>query len=121
MTSSGTVTPSAAPSSTPVGVSTPRRIRDRAITAMITAAAQPPRRRHGPGGTSVYSAPARTAQMVSIATEGSAKPPQRLERHPERERPVHSRQEDRRQQDQELVAEEQDQQVPEPAEHDQRQ
>jgi len=56
---------------------TPSRIRARAITATITAAAQQPRRRHGPAGTSVYSAPTRTAQVVSIATEGSAKPPQR--------------------------------------------
>jgi hypothetical protein len=33
---------------------------------------------------------------------------------------VHGRQEEHRQQDQGLVAEQQDQQVPEPAEHDQR-
>ena len=81
------------------------------------AAAPPPAGRH----QRVQRAGQHGAHLLDLNRRHAEASPAKLDQHPERQRPVHDKQENRRQQGEHLIADDQHQQMPEPAQHDQRQ
>ena len=81
------------------------------------AAAPPPAGRH----QRIQRAGQHRAHRRDLNRRHRKATPAELDQHAERQRPVHDKQDDRRQQHEHLVADHQHQQMPQPAEHDQRQ
>ena len=81
------------------------------------AAMPPPAGRH----QRVQRAGQHETQPLDLGRRHREASPAKLDRHAEGQRPVHDKQESRRQHGEHLVADDQHQQPPEPAQHDQRQ
>ena len=110
------------PTSTSVGASTPSAIRATPTSATSPAATHLPALRQRPSGTSVYSAPAdHGAHGLDRGRWHREASPAKKDRHAEGQRPVHDKQDERRQEGEYFVADDQHQQMPEPARRNQRQ